>query len=194
MVGATKGVHSGFKEDFEKLSVAVQSYLENYENEFDKEHDYFKLRGEDNIFRYLPLSRVALRVTGEDSLFEVMSRILAAKVSKVSLHVSIEASLENAVVSFLFENKEALLDKGDVVVREDEKQFVACFKDVQRVLYADESRISDFIFEQASKIAKFIVRAKPLMDGRLELLNFFQEQSISHSYHRYGNIGARAVK
>lgn len=194
MVGATKGVHSGFKEDFEKLSVAVQSYFENYKNEFDKEHDYFKLRGEDNIFRYLPLSRVALRVTGEDSLFEVMSRILAAKVSKVSLHVSIEASLENAVVSFLFENKEALLDKGDVVVREDEKQFVACFKDVQRVLYADESRISDFIFEQASKIAKFIVRAKPLMDGRLELLNFFQEQSISHSYHRYGNIGARAVK
>jgi RHH-type transcriptional regulator, proline utilization regulon repressor / proline dehydrogenase / delta 1-pyrroline-5-carboxylate dehydrogenase len=32
------------------------------------------------------------------------------------------------------------------------------------------------------------------MEGRLELLNYFIEQSISHSFHRYGNIGARAIK
>jgi len=48
-------------------------------------------------------------------------------------------------------------------------------------------------FSEASKIAKFIVRQKPMMEGRLELLNYLQEQSISHSYHRYGNLGARGI-
>jgi RHH-type proline utilization regulon transcriptional repressor/proline dehydrogenase/delta 1-pyrroline-5-carboxylate dehydrogenase len=33
-----------------------------------------------------------------------------------------------------------------------------------------------------------------MMEGRLELLNYFAEQSVSHSYHRYGNIGARGIK
>jgi RHH-type proline utilization regulon transcriptional repressor/proline dehydrogenase/delta 1-pyrroline-5-carboxylate dehydrogenase len=30
------------------------------------------------------------------------------------------------------------------------------------------------------------------MEGRLELLWYLQEQSISFDYHRYGNLGARA--
>jgi len=47
---------------------------------------------------------------------------------------------------------------------------------------------------EAAKLEKSIVRAKPMMEGRLELLNYFEEQSISHSYHRYGNIGARALE
>ena len=87
---AAQGVHAGFKEDFTKLDAALQSYLKNYQEEFSIEHDYFKLRGEDNIFRYLPLKSVALRVSEGDSLFEVMSRVLAARVSGVSLHISID--------------------------------------------------------------------------------------------------------
>jgi RHH-type proline utilization regulon transcriptional repressor/proline dehydrogenase/delta 1-pyrroline-5-carboxylate dehydrogenase len=49
------------------------------------------------------------------------------------------------------------------------------------------------VFTEAAKLAKFIVRGNPMMEGRLELLNYFEEQSISHSYHRYGNIGVRAL-
>ncbi len=189
-----KGIHTSFKEDFNKLSGAVQSYLEHFENEFDAEHDYFKLRGEDNIFRYLPLSKVALRVVESDSLFDVLSRIMAAKISGVSLHVSIDASIENAVVSFIFENKDLLLATNDVLKRESEEEFVKCFSKVERIIYSHESKVSDFVFANAAKIAKFIVRAKPMQEGRIELLNYFEEQSISHSYHRYGNIGIRGLK
>jgi RHH-type proline utilization regulon transcriptional repressor/proline dehydrogenase/delta 1-pyrroline-5-carboxylate dehydrogenase len=31
-----------------------------------------------------------------------------------------------------------------------------------------------------------------LAHGRIELLRYLREQSISHDYHRYGNLGARA--
>jgi RHH-type proline utilization regulon transcriptional repressor/proline dehydrogenase/delta 1-pyrroline-5-carboxylate dehydrogenase len=30
------------------------------------------------------------------------------------------------------------------------------------------------------------------MDGRIELLHYIQEQSVSHNYHRYGNLGERS--
>jgi RHH-type proline utilization regulon transcriptional repressor/proline dehydrogenase/delta 1-pyrroline-5-carboxylate dehydrogenase len=33
---------------------------------------------------------------------------------------------------------------------------------------------------------------KVLAEGRLELLWYLREQSISHDYHRYGNLGLRA--
>jgi len=31
------------------------------------------------------------------------------------------------------------------------------------------------------------------MEGRIELLQYFQEQSICDNYHRYGNLGERAM-
>ncbi len=190
---ADAGIHAHFTPEFEKLDAAVQSYLEEHEREFNKEHDYFKIRGEDNIFRYLPLSKVALRVGKKDNLFEIVSRILAARISGVGLHVSLEATLENSVSSFLFEHKDRLLAPTDLLVREDESTFMECFEKVDRIIYADISRVSKAVFKKAAKLVKYIVRQKPMMDGRFELLNYFQEQSISHSYHRYGNLGARGL-
>ena len=190
---ALRGTHKAFKEDFSKLSIALQSYLKNFKEEFDVEHDYFKLRGEDNIFRYIPLKRVALRIVKSDTLFDVISRIIAAKVSGVALHVSVDATLENSVVSFLYENKDTLLKSTDIVLRQSEEEFVKCFANVDRLIYSDISKVSKYVFTAAAKLAKFIVRGNAMMEGRLELLNYFEEQSISHSYHRYGNIGVRAL-
>ena len=186
-----KGAHSSFKEDLSKLQLATASYLVNYEKEFSQEKDYANVRGEDNIFRYLPLQKIALRVTSKDTLFDVMSRIVAAKICKVSLHVSIEMPVENGVVSFLYENKDALFGPKDKIVREDETDFVKCFTDVDKIFYSDAIMVSDFVYAEAAKKAKFIVRTKPMMEGRIELMNYCLEQSISHSYHRYGNIGGR---
>jgi len=32
-----------------------------------------------------------------------------------------------------------------------------------------------------------------VMEGRVELLQYFLEQSICNNYHRYGNLGGRAL-
>ena len=190
----TKGLNEGFKADFEKLSLAISSYLENFEETFSQEKDFANVRGEDNLFRYLPLKRIALRVSQHDDLFDVISRIMAARIAQVSLHVSIEFGAQNSVVSFLYENQGVVLGKNDTMAREDEKQFVTCFENVDKIFYAHEALISPFVYETAAKKAKYIVRNKPLMEGRIELLHYFAEQSISHSYHRYGNLGARGIK
>ncbi|AHJ11749.1 bifunctional proline dehydrogenase/L-glutamate gamma-semialdehyde dehydrogenase [Sulfurospirillum multivorans] len=192
--GCDKGLYAGFKADFEKLSLAVGSYVENVEVTFSQEQDFAKVRGEDNLFKYLPLKRIALRVSQDDGLFDVMSRIMASIIAQTSLHVSIDFGAQSSVISFLYENQGMLFGKNDTIEREDEATFVKCFETTDKIFYANAARISPFVYEAAAKKAKCIVRAKPLMEGRVELLHYFAEQSISHSYHRYGNLGARGIK
>ena len=38
-----------------------------------------------------------------------------------------------------------------------------------------------------------IGRTPVSMEGRIELLQYFRQQSICHNYHRYGNLGDRAL-
>ena len=178
-------------EDFNKLEVALQSYLENYENEFSKAKDYANVRGEDNHFRYLPLKNVLIRVSSDDKIFEIVSRILAAKVSGVHFKVSVD---NNALIKSFLEISKELFSSRDKLVEQSDEEFVKFIKNYDRVIYSDISKVPAFVFEEARKSLTFIIRAKPMMEGRLELLNYFIEQSISHSFHRYGNIGARGIK
>ncbi len=187
-----KGLYKEFNEDFNKLKSALASYLQNYEDEFGVEKDYFHIRGEDNIFRYLPLNRVGLRVCKDDSLFEILSRVFAAHICGVKLYISIDYE-ESSAISFMFENKEVLLNSDDIIKRESEEEFIKGFDKFDKIIYSDISKVSPLVFKEAAKIAKFIIRQKPMMEGRLELLNYLQEQSISYSYHRYGNLGARGI-
>jgi RHH-type proline utilization regulon transcriptional repressor/proline dehydrogenase/delta 1-pyrroline-5-carboxylate dehydrogenase len=179
------------KDDFEKLEHALQSYLENYENEFSIAKDYCEVRGEDNHFRYLPLKNVLIRISNNDSIFESVSRILAARVSGVKFRVSIN---NNELVKKFLENSKILFTSKDTFVEQNDAEFAKDIKDYERVIYSDISKVPTLIFEEASKSLTFIIRAKPMMEGRLELLNYFIEQSVSHSFHRYGNIGARGIK
>jgi RHH-type proline utilization regulon transcriptional repressor/proline dehydrogenase/delta 1-pyrroline-5-carboxylate dehydrogenase len=179
------------KEDFEKLEMALQSYLENFENEFSVAKDYANVRGEDNHFRYLPLKNVLIRVSSDDTIFETVSRMLAAKVSGVHFKVSVN---NNTLVKSFLDNAKELFSVRDALIEQSDEEFVKFIKNYDRVIYSDISKVSAFVFEEARKSLTFIIRAKPMMEGRLELLNYFIEQSISHSFHRYGNIGARAIK
>ncbi|XPV68751.1 MAG: proline dehydrogenase family protein [Halarcobacter sp.] len=180
------------KAEFEKLESALQSYLENYANEFSQEKDYAKVRGEDNHFRYIPLKNVLIRVSKDDSIFEAVSRILAAKVAGVHFRVSVDEN--NEIKAFLESAKGELFTARDTLAYEDEAEFIKTIASYERVIYSDISKVSPEVFAVAAKSLTFIVRQKPMMEGRLELLNYFMEQSVSHSFHRYGNIGARGIE
>lgn len=179
------------KEDFEKLESALQSYLENYEKEFSQAKDYANVRGEDNHFRYIPLKNVLIRVSNGDTIFETLARILAAKVSGVHFKVSIN---DNNLVKTFLENSKELFSGRDNLIEQSDSEFVKHFETYDRIIYSNISKVPELVFKEASKQLKFIVRQPALMEGRLELLNYFIEQSISHSFHRYGNIGARGLK
>ena len=179
---------SEHKEDFEKLAVSLQSYFYNYENEFSQEKDYAKVRGEDNIFKYIPLDNVLIRVSQNDTLFEIVSRILAARVSNVHFKVSVQ---NNDTIKTFLENSSILFTQYDFLIEENDEELAKTILNFDRVIYSDISKVPELIFKTASESLTFIVRQKAMMEGRLELLNYFIEQSISHSFHRYGNITRR---
>ena len=63
---------------------------------------------------------------------------------------------------------------------------------VGRLRYADHARVPDAIRIAATESYVYVADAPVLAHGRVELLWYLKEQSLSHVYHRYGNLGRRA--
>ena len=187
------GKHGEWKADLEKTVRAIESYVFNYEQEFSREKDYFHLRGQDNHLRYLPVGKIAVRVHEEDSLFDVLGRVAAATVAGCELAASVPTGLDNGVVGFL-QGKEGRRILGETpMLRQTDEELVRYMHKVRRIRYASPDRVPMIVFEEAAKTGLYVSRTKVLMEGRLELLQYFQEQSVCDNYHRYGNLGERAA-
>lgn len=184
---------SEFEGDLRMTIRAVRSYLYHVEQEFSQENDYFHLRGQDNILRYLPIGKVLVRMHEADSLFEVLARIAAVKLSGCELILSIPKDLDNGVTAFVH-GKEGrrFIGEASVLCQTDE-DVIQMMSQVQRIRYAAAERVPPAVFEAAAKTGFYIGRTRVMMEGRIELLQYFQQQSICDSYHRYGNLGERAI-
>ena len=55
-------------------------------------------------------------------------------------------------------------------------------------------RPSRKVLTAAAQTGFYIARTPVMMDGRVELLQYYRQQSICHNYHRYGNLGIRALE
>lgn len=43
------------------------------------------------------------------------------------------------------------------------------------------------MYQRAAETNKYIATAAPVKQGRVELIHYIKEQSISYEYHRYGS-------
>jgi len=187
------GQLSEFKTDLIKTIRAVKSYLYHWEQEFSQEKDYFHLRGQDNIVRYLPIGTVVVRIHSRDTLFDVLARVAAVKISGCKLMLSLADGLKNPVTEFL-EDKPGKRFLGEVDVKEaSDNDLIAIMPEVQRIRYAAPDRVTDIVLQAAAQTGFYIARTPVMMEGRIEMLQYFQEQSICNNYHRYGNLGERAL-
>ncbi|WP_028581362.1 bifunctional proline dehydrogenase/L-glutamate gamma-semialdehyde dehydrogenase [Desulfogranum japonicum] len=180
------------KEDIHKLISTIYSYTSNMDNFFGLEQDFFHLRGQDNILRYLPITPMVIRAHHSDSLFEILARLAAAAIAGCVAELSIPEELDTQANSFLgtIHGKQFLADT--LVVRESDATLAARLHTVGRVRYAATDRVPETIFAQAAKTGLYISRTPVYMEGRLELLQYFQQQAICNNYHRYGNLGNRS--
>ncbi len=183
----------GVEADILKTIRAIQSYLYRAEQDFREEKDYFHLRGQDNIVRYLPVGTVAVRVHGDDSLFDTLARIAAVRISGCSLLVSISPGLVNTTTAFLGSKEGRALLRDARVVRQTDRDLIQTLTKIQRIRYAHPDRVPSSVMAAAAEKGFYITRMPVLMEGRIELLHYFQEQSICDNYHRYGNLGERAM-
>ena len=186
-------IHEDIAEDITRTIYAVKSYLYQWEKEFSKEHDYFHLRGQDNVLRYLPKCRVAIRVHPDDSLFEVLGRSAACIVTGCKPVISLPAGLENAVTGFLDSTRGRLFNRDVQIIEQTDEELCEMIQELDRIRYAGPERVPEVVYARAAETGFYISRTPVFMEGRLELLQYLQEQSISNNYHRYGNLGERGL-
>lgn len=172
---------------------AIRSCLHHLDQEFSKEIDYFHLRGQDNLLRYRPLGKVLIRLHEQDNLFETLTRISAASIAGNQVMVSAPEGLDNAVVGFLQSTEGRKLLSGSPLRFESDEAVIANLNRVDRIRYASPERVPQALLSAAAKDGFYVASSPVLMEGRLELLHYMQNQSISDTYHRYGNLGERAI-
>jgi RHH-type proline utilization regulon transcriptional repressor/proline dehydrogenase/delta 1-pyrroline-5-carboxylate dehydrogenase len=181
-----------YAQDLSRLIRAIQSYCYQWEQEFGVEKDYFHLRGQDNLHRYLPLGAVGIRLHPQDSLFDLLARIAAARVTGNTTVVSIPKDMHNTVTDFMDGQAARDLLGPSSVRRQSDEKLIAAFDTLQRIRYAAPDRVPAEVLQNAAQRGYYIARAPVLMEGRLELLHYVQNQSVCDNYHRYGNLGERA--
>ena len=175
------------EKDKNRLNYASESYQKAWIDEFSQEKDVSNIYGEENIFRYLPLRSVGLRVEENDPLADVLLIILAVDTAKTPLVVSISADdsklsiIESAIVKCSEHGKLVKVKKQPT------EAFINEMDSYERVRTCTAD-LSETFFAKAADLGKHIANNKPLVEGRLELLHYLKEQSIASELHRYGSI------
>ena len=175
----------------EKIFRITADYSYWLEEHFNKEHDYSNIRGESNIIRYIGVKSVLFRFEENDVLHEMLASIAAAKMVGSTVHVSIPENFKSEGLQYLMENKTELLDEGDILALEDETSMIEAMQTVERIRFLSVPNIS--IYDAVAEYALYIATEPFIEHGRIELMHYFIEQSISDSYHRYGNLGLRGL-
>ena len=80
-------------DEVRRVLAAIDSYAEWGEAEFRAAHDHFRLLGEDNFRRYLPVEPLRIRVHADDTLFDVFCRAAAARAAGCRATISVPPSL-----------------------------------------------------------------------------------------------------
>jgi len=181
-----------FQGDIERTVQAVKSYLYQYGQVFGQEKDFFHLRGQDNLLRYLPLGKVAVRLHPDDTLFDVLARVAASRICQNETVLSLPPGLDNPVTAFLRREGGKRFLRGVHMARQSDQDLVRALDDLARIRYASHDRVSAEVLEAAAERGFYIAREPVLTEGRIELLHYVQNQSVCDMYHRYGNLGERA--
>jgi RHH-type proline utilization regulon transcriptional repressor/proline dehydrogenase/delta 1-pyrroline-5-carboxylate dehydrogenase len=177
----------------ERIAAAAASYARTFREEFSQEHDHFKIVGQDNFRRYLPLRTVRVRVHPGDSPFDLFGRICAGHVLGSRVTVSIPKEFTSPALKLLEELTESWAAAIEFVEESDEQLAGALSShQTERVRYAAPERVPLDLLKAAHESGVAVVSRPVSVEGRLELLWYVQEQSISIDYHRYGNLGVRA--
>ncbi|MEO2014968.1 MAG: bifunctional proline dehydrogenase/L-glutamate gamma-semialdehyde dehydrogenase [Fuerstiella sp.] len=178
--------------DRASLDKLLANYNIAWQDEFATPHDHFKLIGQDNYRRYLPVRELRIRVHQDDSPRDILARAAAARTAACRITISAPPGVQSEQLERLHDETEHWAGSIEFIEESDEALESAIRNQaVNRLRYSSPERVPLSIRRAANQQQVFIADAKVLWEGRLELLWYVVEQSISFDYHRYGNLGDR---
>ncbi len=181
--------------EVEHILAAIGSCDFHQREEFSREHDHFRLVGQDNFRRYLALPVVRVRVHESDSAAELFIRVCAAHAVGSRVTMSVPPGFSSPALQLMEELTESWA--GDIeFLEESDAQLAEAIRSRQtdRVRYAAPERVPLEVLQSAGPAGACVVSVPVVAEGRLECLWYLREQSVSIDYHRYGNLGRRAAE
>ncbi len=176
------------QESRDRYQAAVGSYAWWWSHYFAHEHDPSQLHGETNHFRYLPRKFHMFRIQGDamnlpqlsETKLAVCQTAAACRLTGVRLRISVDRPLD-------WLDEWSAASGGEVVVETaDELATRLASLNTGSLRIVGEYDPADFAPATVGNIP--IVRSAVIQNGRVELLNYLREQSVSEIVHRYGNI------
>ena len=168
-----------------RVRAALTSQDYEWTHHFRAEPDHYELRGEENFLRYLPLKSVLIVWSEGDREDDVLITTLAALRTGTRVHLC----ATTPELAKRLNELSALLRWQAVVVPYPEQLPAATY---ERIRFVGAHSVGRDWRAQAAELGYYIASDPVLADGRLELLNYTKEQSISYAYHRFGNISGWA--
>jgi len=163
-----------------KLQLAYDDYQYWYDSYFSKEIDYSQVRGQHNLSRFRKPESIRLCIDNETEIEDLALVYLVSKVLDVRLEIYYQGETVH----------QKLLDELHVSSHQVDSWVTISESIDSKSVYRVLNNVGLFLgfsikFHQQ---AVHIYRKKPMCSGRVELLNYLSEQSISQNYHRYGNL------
>ena len=154
---------------------------------FKRDYDPTKIVGQDNLQRYVPHKKIVLRLYPENAPLDYLRLFAAALTTETPVQISWLRKGKQFPPSA---NWQALLPFFNLT-EETEEEFLDRVRsgDIKRLRMI--SKPSKELLLASSISACYINDAPVLANGRLELLHYLREVSLSIDYHRYGNLGLR---
>ena len=180
-------------EDIKQIGNTLQSYEQYCVQEYFKQHDHFRLIGQDNLRYYHPIKHIAICIESNDSVRDTILRAAAVFLtgSKPEFIFSSEAPISQQTQ--LCTSKLYKLIQGESAVL-SERELIAtiCSGNYGRLRFSAAGNVSGNVATAAHERGIAIIDAPISTNGMIELAWYFREQSLSIDYHRYGNLGTRS--
>ncbi|NNE01016.1 MAG: bifunctional proline dehydrogenase/L-glutamate gamma-semialdehyde dehydrogenase, partial [Pirellulaceae bacterium] len=176
-----------------KLRAALDSQRRAVAEEFSREHDTVGLVGQDNWRRYRPVRATTIRIDSDGQLPEALIGVTAAAAVSAQVTLSIDPDLSTDAKELLESTADyvpGLVDPIEETAEELAERIRA--GDVSRLRLLAKPRQDAPWLQACSEMFVTTIDEPVLIEGRVECLRYMDEQSVSHDYHRYGNLGRRA--
>lgn len=171
----------------EQFACVAKNYIRSYADYFNQEIDYANVLGQYNICRFVKTSKMAIRVQKGDDELSILARLLAAKLCVKNVTVSSDDEMAATVYTIKNNNNLAFLFDGVKTIIENDESFAKSIINYKRIRYSGDN-VPQIVTEAAAEFGIYISKTKFVCEGRIELLQYLQEQSISCNYHRYGHV------
>jgi RHH-type proline utilization regulon transcriptional repressor/proline dehydrogenase/delta 1-pyrroline-5-carboxylate dehydrogenase len=174
--------------EYAHLEASAESAAHWWRTHFTVTHDPSEIVGQDNLFRYQsgnatgggPGFQIMVRIGSETRPLAVAQCLVAAETTGTPVSVSVAPGVATWLTP-------------EEAVHEDDQGFIDHLRALRP--YPVRIRALGTLGTEPLRFALdagiHVDREPPVASGRVELLRWVREQSVSRDFHRYGNLGGR---